>query len=58
MQTYSEPIEVEVNLRLTVSRPVCLVPGSHLCPMTTFLLSRTIASSLIRGTLSDERMGL
>jgi hypothetical protein len=52
-------VEVEVNLRPTVSRPVCLgagIPfGSH--DQNSFI-SLTIAGFLIRGTLSGERMGL
>jgi hypothetical protein len=54
----SEQIEVEVNLRPTVSRPVCLgagIPsGTH--DQISFI-SLTIAGFLIWGTLSDERMG-
>jgi hypothetical protein len=52
-------VEVEVNLRPTVSRPVFLgvgIPsGSH--DQISFI-SLTIAGFLIRDTLSDERMDL
>jgi hypothetical protein len=51
--------EVEVNLRPTVSRPVCLgvgLPfGAH---DQIFVFCLTIAGFLMCGTLSDERMGL
>jgi hypothetical protein len=59
MQTYSEPIEVEVNLRQSVSRPVCLGAGipSRSHDQISFI-SLTIAGFLIWGTLSDERIGL
>jgi hypothetical protein len=52
-------VEVEVNLRPTVSRPVCLrvgIPsGTH--DQISFI-SLAIAGLLIWGTISDERMGL
>jgi hypothetical protein len=52
-------VEVEINLRPTVSWPVCLgagIPsGSHDHISFIFL---TIAGFLIWGTLSDERMSL
>jgi hypothetical protein len=51
--------EVEVNLRLTVSRPVCLgvgLPsGAH---DQIFVFYLTIVGFLMWGTLSDERMDL
>jgi hypothetical protein len=51
--------EVEVNLRRTVSWPVCLgvgLPsGAH---DQIFVFCLTIAGFLTCGTLSDERMGL
>jgi hypothetical protein len=52
-------VEVEVNLRPTVSRPVYLgvgLPsGAH---DQVFVFCLTIAGFLMWGTLSDERMGL
>jgi hypothetical protein len=52
-------VEVEVNLRPTVSRPVCLgvglLSGAH---DQIFVFCLTIAGFLMCGTLSDERMGL
>jgi hypothetical protein len=52
-------VEVEVNLRPTVSRPVCLgvgLPsGAH---GQIFVFCLTIADFLMWGTLSDERTGL
>jgi hypothetical protein len=50
--------EVEVKLRPTFSRPVCLVPGSHLEPTTRFLFYLAIAEFMQWSALSDERMGL
>jgi hypothetical protein len=55
----SSKVEVEVNLRLLVSRPVCLgveLPyGAH---DQIFVFSLTIAGFFMWGTPSDERMGL
>jgi hypothetical protein len=52
-------LEVEVNLLPMVSWPVCLgvgLPsGAH---DQLFVFSLTVAGLLIRGTLSDVRMGL
>jgi hypothetical protein len=52
-------VEVEVNLRPTVSRPVYLgvgLPsGAH---DQIFVFSPTIVGFLMCGILSDERMGL
>jgi hypothetical protein len=52
-------VEVEINLRQTVSRPVCLgvgLPsGAH---EQIFVLCLTIVGVFILGDLSDERMGL
>jgi hypothetical protein len=52
-------LKVELNLRPTVSRPVCLgvgLPsGAH---DHTFIFCLTIAGFLMLGTLSHERMGL
>jgi hypothetical protein len=52
-------VEVEVNLRPTVSRPVYLgvrLPsGAH---DQSFIFHLTIAGFLMWGTLSDKRMGL
>jgi hypothetical protein len=52
-------VEVEVNVRPTVSRPVCLgigIPsGAH--DQISFI-SLTIAGFLISSTLSEERTGL
>jgi hypothetical protein len=52
-------VEVEVNLRSTVSWSVCLgvgfPSGAH---NQIFFLSLTIAGFLMWGALSDERMGL
>jgi hypothetical protein len=52
-------VEVEVNLRPTVSRPIYLgvgLPsGAH---DQIFVFCLTIAGFLMCGTLSDERMGL
>jgi hypothetical protein len=52
-------VEVEVDLRSTVSRPVChgvgLPSGAH---DQIFVFCLTIAGFLMWGTLSDERMGL
>jgi hypothetical protein len=49
----------EVNVRPTVSRPVCLgvwLPsGAH---DQIFVFCLTIAGFLMCGTLSDQRMGL
>jgi hypothetical protein len=56
---YCVRVEVEVNLRLTVNRPVYLgarIPSrSH--DQISFI-SLTIARFLIWGTLSDDRTGL
>jgi hypothetical protein len=56
---YIIEVEVEVNLRPTVSRPVCLgvgLPsGAH---DQIFVVCLTIAGFLMCGTLSDERTGL
>jgi hypothetical protein len=55
-------LKLKLKLKLIYDRQsvdqYVLVPGSHLGPMTRFLLSLTIAGFLILGTLSDERMGL
>jgi hypothetical protein len=52
-------MEVEANLRPTVSRPVCLgvgLPsGAH---DQIFIFCPTVAGFLMWGTLSDERMVL
>jgi hypothetical protein len=52
-------LEVEVNLRPTVSRPVCLgvglPPGAH---DQIFVFCLTIAGLLLWSALCDERMGL
>jgi hypothetical protein len=55
----SVQVEVEVILRPTVSRPVYLGVGfpSGACAQI-FLFCLTIAGFLMRGTLSDETMGL
>jgi hypothetical protein len=51
-------VQVYVNLRLTVSRPVCLGVGiPSAAHDQIFVFSLTIAGFLMRGTLSDERMG-
>jgi hypothetical protein len=54
-----EEEEVEVNLRPTVSQPVCLgvgLPsGAH---DQIFVFCLKIAGFLMCGTLSDERMGM
>jgi hypothetical protein len=52
-------IEVEVNLRPTVSRPVCLgirLPSGACDQIFVFRL--TVAGFLMEGYLPDERMGL
>jgi hypothetical protein len=52
-------VEVEVNLRPTVSRSVCLGVGPP--PGTrdqTFVFCLTIAGFFMCGTLSDERTDL
>jgi hypothetical protein len=53
------PHQVEVNLRPTVSRPVChgvaLPSAAH---NQIFVSCLTIAGFLMWGTPSDERMGL
>jgi hypothetical protein len=52
-------VEVEVNLRPTVSRPVRpgvgLLSGAH---DQIFVFCPTVAGFLMCGTLSDERTGL
>jgi hypothetical protein len=52
-------VEVEVNIRPTVNRPVCLgvgLPsGAH---DQIFVFCLTIAGFLMCGTLSDKRTGL
>jgi hypothetical protein len=52
-------VEIEVKLRPTVSRPVCLCvglpSGAH---DQIFVFFLTIAGFLMWDTLSDERMGL
>jgi hypothetical protein len=51
-------VEVEVNLRPTVSRPVCLgvgLPSGAIDQI--FVFCPTIAGFLMCGTLSDERTG-
>jgi hypothetical protein len=59
LHTGLRKVEVEVNLRPTVSRPVCLgvaLPsGAH---DQIFVFCLRIAGFLMWGTLSDERMGL
>jgi hypothetical protein len=52
-------VEVEVKLRLTISRPVCLgveLPSEAYDQIVVFCL--TVAGFLLWGTLSDERMDL
>jgi hypothetical protein len=52
-------VEVEVNLRPTISRPVCLGVGIPYGTHDQFsFISLTIAGFLIWGALSDEKMGL
>jgi hypothetical protein len=52
-------IEVEDNLRPTVCWPVCLGVGLPSgAPDQIFVFCLTIAGFLMRGALSDERMGL
>jgi hypothetical protein len=50
--------EFEVNLRPTVSRPVCLGAGIPSGSQHQISLSPTIAGFLIWDTLTDERTGL
>jgi hypothetical protein len=59
LERFELVVEVEVNLRPTVSRPVCLgfgLPSG--ADDQTFFFCLTIAGFLMCGTLSDERMGL
>jgi hypothetical protein len=55
-QKFNLQVEVEVNLRPTVSQPVCLgvglTFGTH---EEVFLFCLTIAGFLLWGALSDER---
>jgi hypothetical protein len=52
-------VEVEVNLRSTVSRSVCLGVGLPYGDNDQiFVFSLKIADFLMLGTLSDARMGL
>jgi hypothetical protein len=54
-----QEVEVEVNLRPTVNRPVCLgfgLPSGNHDQIFVFCL--TIVGFLMCGTLSDERTGL
>jgi hypothetical protein len=43
--------KVEVVLGTTVSRPVYLVTGTHMGPVTDFLISSSIISRGLRGLL-------
>jgi hypothetical protein len=56
---YKKCVEVEVKLRPTASRPVCLGVG---LPTVTydhiFLFCLTIVGFLMLSTLSDEKMGM
>jgi hypothetical protein len=58
-RSYRFYVEVDVDLRPTVSRPVCLGVGlpSGACDQI-FVFCLTIVGFLMCGTLSDERTGL
>jgi hypothetical protein len=57
--SFVEIEEVEINLRKAVSRPVCLGVRFPSRAHDQILVScLTIASFLVWGALSDERMGL
>jgi hypothetical protein len=52
-------LEVEVNLRPTISRPVCLDVGLRSEAYDQIFVFRlTIVGFFIWGTISDERMGM
>jgi hypothetical protein len=59
LNTAHKLLRSEVNLRPTVSRPVCLgvglLSGAH---DQSFVFCLTTAGFLMCGTLSDERTGL
>jgi hypothetical protein len=55
---YRKEVEVEVSLKPTVSRPVCLGVGLPSGAHDQIFFCLTIAGLLMCGTLSDERMGL